>query len=190
MSAFSTPAPRDRRRLLLRQGPGFSLLEALVVLAILSALALLALPVAELTDVRAREKRLWQNLGEMRAAIDQYRAARDTVGTPFPPDPVFPPCVASLLEVMPANLAKPNANRGPYLATGSLGNPFAPTEGVFHWDIRDVDVASDADDDWAANVREMTTSFAAKGGVFDVRYPQEGIGGWKTAIDGSRYADW
>ncbi len=190
MSAASAPPPPHRPGPLPRRAPGFSLLEALVVLAILSALALLALPVAELTDVRAREKRLWQNLGEMRAAIDRYRSARDTVGAPFPPDPVFPPSVASLLEVMPARLARPNANRGPYLATGSLSNPFAPAEGAFHWDIRDVDVASDADDDWTSDVREMRTSFAGTGGVFDIRYPQGGVGGWKTAIDGSRYADW
>lgn len=160
----------------------------LVVLSILTILAVLALPVAELTEMRSREKKLWQNLSEMRAGLDRYRAAHISS---------YPPSIASLLEPIPSGFLKPAANAGPFLATEAIMNPFAggnetylSASQAFLWDIRDGDIASDADDDWTLGVQNVDAQFGPQGGVVDVRFPTNGVSGWKSGIDGSRYDQW
>lgn len=53
---------------------GFSLFEMLIVVAIIGVIALAAVPVAELSFVRSLEVDLQENLDEIRAAINQYKA--------------------------------------------------------------------------------------------------------------------
>ncbi len=72
---------------------GFSLIELLAVIAILSLLATIGLPLAELSHRRAKEEDLRRSLREIRTAIDQYkrmvdlgRIARPADGTGYPPD--------------------------------------------------------------------------------------------------------
>ena len=55
----------------------FTLIELLIVLAIMGLLALLTLPVAETTLQRAREQDLRLALREIRSAIDAYKRAYD-----------------------------------------------------------------------------------------------------------------
>lgn len=76
-----------------RDRGGFSLIELLVVLAVMTWLALMALPLTELVQRRERERELRSALWQIRGAIDAYRqAVRDGSidatdgGSGFPPN--------------------------------------------------------------------------------------------------------
>jgi general secretion pathway protein G len=56
---------------------GFTIIELLVVLTVLAILATAALPLAELTVKRNRERELKASLREIRAAIDAYKKSVD-----------------------------------------------------------------------------------------------------------------
>jgi general secretion pathway protein G len=61
----------------LRRQSGFTLVEVLIAVAIVAALASIALPLAELQVQRQRERDLRQALREVREAIDAYKRAYD-----------------------------------------------------------------------------------------------------------------
>ncbi len=72
---------------------GFSLIELLVVVAIMAILASIGMPLAELSHQRGMEEDLRRSLREIRTALDSYkrlvddgRIERAIDGTGYPPD--------------------------------------------------------------------------------------------------------
>lgn len=154
---------------------GFSLIEVVLVAAILLALSALAIPSAEIAQVRLREKVLHERLKEMRQAIDRYQASNNgSSGS------LLPPSIASLTQSMPASQLKAGADSGPYLLEESMGNPFTPQQDTFIWDIRD------SSGTWHQNQINPGAQLTC----YDVRFPQDGVSGWKMAINDTFYENW
>lgn len=80
MSAATTTAGGARRH------RGFSLVEMLVVMAVLGILAAAVMPLAEMSVQRSREQELRRSLWEIRDAIDAYKGAVDAGVVSAAPD--------------------------------------------------------------------------------------------------------
>ncbi|HET9645395.1 MAG TPA: type II secretion system protein [Burkholderiaceae bacterium] len=85
----------------MRRARGFSLIELLVVLAVLGLLASLAMPAAEVTLQREKERELKRALWEIRDAIDAYKRAADAGSIAAASDSGYPPTLASLVQSVP-----------------------------------------------------------------------------------------
>jgi len=87
VGGYRRPHPRSARP------AGFSLIDLLVVVAIMAILASVGMPLAELSHQRTREEELRRSLREIRGALDAYkrlvddgRIERAVDGTGYPPD--------------------------------------------------------------------------------------------------------
>lgn len=102
---------------------GFSLVELLVVMAILGVLSAAVLPLAEVTLQRERERELKHALWEIRDAIDAYKRAADaagaaTGGSHYPPS----------LDVLVAGVPDPRMpGQATYFLRRIPRDPFAPS---------------------------------------------------------------
>ena len=83
----------------MRRHSGFTLVEVLIAVAIVAALASIALPLAELQVQRQRERDLRQALRELREGIDAYKRAYDDGRIERSVDKSgFPPTLLALVD--------------------------------------------------------------------------------------------
>lgn len=104
---------------------GYTIIEMLVVMVVLSILATAAMPLVELSVKRNKERALRQELWEIRHAIDAYRRAYEAgrVGDAFSTTG-YPPSLAALVAGVPDL-----KNRGEpiYFLRRLPRDPFAPS---------------------------------------------------------------
>jgi len=148
-----------------RQQRGFTLIELIVAAMILSILTLMALPLAQLTIKREKEKQLRQALWEMRDAIDRYKEAADQNKFQTKVDSMnYPPDLDTLVKGIEAQGGK----KIRFLRS----IPIDPMTKNKEWGLRSMQDDPDSDS-WGGQ------------SVFDVYTKSEG-----TGLDGTKYKDW
>jgi len=151
---------------------GFTLIEMLVVLAMLGVLASAARPLLELSVQRSREQELRQALRTLRGALDAYKRAADAGSiVQSPEDSGYPPNLQLLVDGVAD--AKSPKERRIYFLRRLPRDPFAPAElpPAETWGLRAYDSPADAPQ--------------AGKDVYDVFSRSE-----RRALDGSRLKDW
>lgn len=100
MSAALVRLGRSARR---HAGAGYTLIEMMVVMALLSVLAAAVLPLAEVSQQRQKERELRRALWEIRDAIDAYKRAHDAREFRDAPHRIgYPASLQALVDGMPA----------------------------------------------------------------------------------------
>lgn len=151
---------------------GFTLVEMLVVLAMMGVLAAAARPLLEIATQRAREQELRAGLRTLRGAIDAYKRAAEAGNiAQAPDDSGYPPSLPALINGV--RDAKSADGRKLYFLRRLPRDPFAdntlPPEQT--WGLRSADSPPDEP--------------RAGRDVFDVYSRSE-----RRAIDGTRLGDW
>ncbi len=153
------------RRTGLRSGEsGVTLTELIIVVAMLSILAMAAIPAVKFTVKRQKERELRADLWEMRRAIDAYKDVADLGGIQVKADSMnYPPDLQTLVDGVEVKDKKMRFLRA---------IPVDPMTGNTDWALRSNQDAADSD------------SFGGQN-VFDVHSKSTG-----TAIDGTKYSTW
>ena len=147
---------------------GFSLLELIITLAILSILVVAVVPLTKNNLKRQREYELKQNLREIRQAIDRYHLECPTNVGPLdrtPVDECYPPKFETLVE----GITPPNSTRKiRYLRR----MPRDPITGKEEWGFRSIQDDPKADSWGGQNIYDVYCKSA------------------ETALNGTKYKDW
>ena len=154
------------------QARGFTLIEMLVVLALVGVLAAAARPVLEFSVRRSQEFALREALRQIRTALDAYKRAADEghIARQID-DSGYPPDLQALVHGVP-DIKSPNG-RKLYFLRRLPRDPFAPVE-------------LEAQDSWALRAADSSPAERRAGrDVFDVHSRSE-----RRALDGSYYKDW
>jgi general secretion pathway protein G len=158
-----------------RSAAGFTLIELMVVMAVLGVLALAAFPVAELTARRAKEAQLRSALAEIRSALDAYKRAYDEGRVaPVPGGSGFPPNLAALVDGV-VDMRDPTRRALRFLRHVPA-DPFAPASAS----------ATPANGGWGLrSYASPPTAPAAGDDVYDVFSQSELLG-----LNGVPYREW
>ncbi|MGD8539687.1 MAG: type II secretion system protein [Candidatus Aminicenantes bacterium] len=151
---------------------GFTLVEMLVTLTIVSILALAVLPLAKTAVKREREITLRRNLRMMREAIDAYKKLADEKAFEFDEDTEgYPPELETLVEGVEAKV-EDDGQEKTKIVKFLRRIPKDPMTNSFDWGLRSYQDDSDSDI-WGGE------------NVYDVYTKSPGI-----ALDGSKYKEW
>jgi len=152
---------------------GFTLIELVITVAIVSLLATAAMPLLELSVKRGREGELRAALREIRGALDAYKHAADRGRIEQEADASgYPPSLAVLVDgVEDASSAE---HQRIYFLRRVPRDPFYP------------DATAPAADTWGLRSYASPPDAPEAGDdVYDVHSQSAG-----TALDGSAYRDW
>lgn len=160
-------------RLRMRRARGFSLVELVVVVAIVSVLASIGLPLADLARRRTQEEDLRRSLREIRTAIDTYKRLVDSGRIAAPAGGSgYPPSLEVLVQGVPDAQSPSGAKI--FLLRQLPRDPFAPQ------------TVSDAAQTWALRSYASPPDDPKAGvDVFDVHSTSNA-----TALDGTAYRNW
>lgn len=151
---------------------GFTLVEMLVTLTIVSILALAVLPLAKTAVKREKEITLRRNLRMMREAIDAYKKLADEKAFEFDEETEgYPPDLETLVEGIEAKI-EVDDQETTKLIKFLRRVPKDPMTNSFDWGLRSYQDDSDSDI-WGGE------------NVYDVYTKSPG-----TALDGSKYKEW
>ena len=143
---------------------GVSLMELIIVLAILSVLAMAAIPAVKFEVKRIKERQLRADLWEMRRAIDMYKDVADLGGIQTKADSNnYPPDLQTLVNGVDVKDKKMRFLRS---------IPVDPMTGNTDWGLRSNQDPPDSD------------SFGGQD-VYHVYSKSQG-----TALDGTKYNTW
>lgn len=152
---------------------GFTLTEMLVVVAIVSIIAGLALPLAKNAVKREKEIQLRRNLRLIREAIDAYKKLADENKIEVEDDSEgYPPDLETLVEGVEVQKDEGEDNDRKKIQKFLRRIPKDPMTNSYEWGLRAYQ------DDYD------TTSWGGDN-VYDVYTRSPG-----TALDGSKYRDW
>ncbi|HWN99063.1 MAG TPA: type II secretion system protein [Blastocatellia bacterium] len=158
----------------IQKHPGFTLLELIIVISILSVLTAAAIPMVRNSVRREREAELRAALRDIRQAIDRYKKYHDdSNGTAIPLEWKTPTGYPKELKVLvegfiPANTVGTSGNKVRFMRR----LPIDPITGKSEWGQRSYKDAPDS------------TSWGEED-VFDVYSKSDG-----TALNGTKYKDW
>jgi general secretion pathway protein G len=152
---------------------GFSLIELLVVVAIMALLASIGFPLAEVSHRRTQEEELRRALRDIRSALDQYKQmvdsgliARPAGGSGYPPS-------LKVLVDGEVNAQTPNGSKI-YFLRRVPADPFAP------------DPAEEPDKMWGIRSYDSPPDDPRPGrDVYDVHSKAAG-----TGLNGRPYRSW
>ena len=143
---------------------GLTLAELIIVIAILSLLSTMALPIAKFAVKRQKERELRADLWEMRSSIDHYKDAADKGGIMTKADSFnYPPDLQTLVDGVEIQTKQVRFLRK---------IPIDPMTGTAEWDL--ISMQDDPD----------SSSWGGQN-VFNVHTKSTG-----TALDGTKYNTW
>jgi general secretion pathway protein G len=164
---------RRRNCLIANDACGFTIVELLVVMAILGVLAVAVMPLGETLVVAQKERELHGALSEIRRSLDEYKRAADkgdiVVGTGASG---YPSSLRQLVEGVP--------------------DARSQTPGGRHFFLRRVPRDPFADPALSPELTWRLRSYASSAerpeagvDVYDIRSSSDGVG-----LDGTPYAEW
>lgn len=153
---------------------GFTLVEMLVTLTIVSILALAILPLAKTAVKREKEITLRRNLRMMREAIDAYKKLADEKAFEFDEDTEgYPPDLETLVEGIEAKMEANEDNEEVIKVIKFMRRiPKDPMTNSYDWGLRSYQDDFDSEI-WGGE------------NIYDVFTKSPG-----TALDGTKYKEW
>jgi len=156
---------------------GFTLLEMVVTLTILSLLTAVAVPFIETTVKREKEIALRESLRQLRQAIDEYKKLADQKKIKVEQDSYgYPPDLETLVKGVEVeeevNLPSGGKTTRKVLVRFLRKIPLDPMTGTYDWGLRSYQDDPDSETWGGQNVYDVYTRSQA------------------TALDGTKYRDW